>query len=389
MRVLLAVTHLLGAGHLSRAAAIARAVARTGGEATLVSGGTTTPLIDVDGLSFVQLPPVLAAVGSFTTLLDENRLPIGPDRLQARRELLLATFQAVAPDIVVTELHPFGRRVLAAEFDALAAAVEAASPRPLLVSSIRDILVAPSKPGKLDATHERLRRAFDAVLVHGDERIVPLEASWPLAADLRRLIRYTGYVDASPEAAGRYVARRDGSVLVSGGSSAAALPLYRAALDAACLDGDRPWRVLVGHGVDAAEFESFRREAPRNACVERARPDFRTCLAQAAVFVGQAGYNTVMDILATRSASVLVPFEQGQETEQRLRAEELARRGYADLLPEAELDGPTLLRRVAAALHRPWPTGEDIRLDGAGRTAAILAELLGARRARTSGAVLA
>ena len=45
MRVLIAVTHLLGAGHLTRAAAIARAFARAGHEVALVSGGTKTPLV--------------------------------------------------------------------------------------------------------------------------------------------------------------------------------------------------------------------------------------------------------------------------------------------------------------------------------------------------------
>ena len=50
MRVLIAVTHLLGAGHLTRAAAIARAFARAGHEVALVSGGTRTPLVSTAGV---------------------------------------------------------------------------------------------------------------------------------------------------------------------------------------------------------------------------------------------------------------------------------------------------------------------------------------------------
>ncbi|MFC6790188.1 hypothetical protein ACFQE0_11510 [Methylobacterium komagatae] len=43
MRVLIAVTHLLGAGHLTRAAALARAFAAAGHETALVSGGHPAP----------------------------------------------------------------------------------------------------------------------------------------------------------------------------------------------------------------------------------------------------------------------------------------------------------------------------------------------------------
>ncbi|MFY8153673.1 MAG: glycosyl transferase, partial [Hyphomicrobiales bacterium] len=57
-RVLIAVTHLLGSGHLVRAAQLARALAESGFAVTLASGGM--PLRDMAGeaFAFVQLPPV-------------------------------------------------------------------------------------------------------------------------------------------------------------------------------------------------------------------------------------------------------------------------------------------------------------------------------------------
>ena len=76
-------------------------------------------------------------------------------------------------------------------------------------------------------------------------------------------------------------------------------------------------------------FADLQRAAPENATVERARPDFRRLLARAAVSVSQAGYNTVVDLLRTGVRAVLVPFEAGRETEQRLRAECLQSLGLA------------------------------------------------------------
>jgi predicted glycosyltransferase len=107
-------------------------------------------------------------------------------------------------------------------------------------------------------------------------------------------------------------------------------------------------------------------------------------MAASKLFVGQAGYNTVVDLLATRPRAVLVPFEQGNETEQRLRAELLASRGVARLLPEAELSAERLGSAVRDALASPRPTGIAVSRDGARRTADLLAELARRRAARGS-----
>ncbi len=72
MRVLIAVTHLLGAGHLTRAAALARAFAAAGHEAVLVSGGVPAPMVRHDGVRLVQLPPLRIAGTDFATLARER-----------------------------------------------------------------------------------------------------------------------------------------------------------------------------------------------------------------------------------------------------------------------------------------------------------------------------
>ena len=147
LRVLIAVAHLLGAGHLTRAAALARAFAQAGHPATLVSGGMPAPLVDIGEAALVQIPPVRTAGTDFSCLLDEAGAPVGQDRLDLRRRLLLEALGGARPDVVVTELFPFGRRVLGQEFMALIEAAGAWSPRPLIVASVRDILARPTKPG--------------------------------------------------------------------------------------------------------------------------------------------------------------------------------------------------------------------------------------------------
>lgn len=377
MRVLIVVTHLLGIGHLTRAAAIARAFARAGHSVTLASGGMPTHIEPCDGLRLLQLPPVRIMGTDFRTLLDEDGGPVDAERLRARGAALRDAIAAKRPDVVITELFPFGRRILADEFMATIAAARALSPQPLILASVRDILVAPEKAGRVDEAHERLVALYDGVLVHGDPALVPLEASWPVDGRLRPLLHYTGYVgDDRPVRP----TPPSGEILVSGGGSAASLPLLEAATGAARLVPGHSWRILAGAGVPRDAFEQLLAQAPENATVERARPDFPALLGACAVSVSQAGYNTVLDVLGAGCRAVFVPFEGGRETEQRLRADRLAQNGAARVLGETELDAPRLAATVAQALADSRPPGPAIARDGAARTVAIVENL---RRART------
>jgi predicted glycosyltransferase len=373
LRVLIAVTHLLGAGHLTRAAALARAFALSGHEVTLVSGGRRTALRDCERVKFVQLPSVHIVGTDFKTLLNEAGEPVREAHLAERRALLLDQLRTTRPDVLITELFPFGRRVLADEFMALLHEARRMRPRPLILSSVRDILVAPTRQDRIREAHDRLARCYDAVLVHGDPQLIPLGASWPLDEETKSLLHYTGYVDEDPAPLSLHT--RTG-IVVSGGSSAASLPLYRAALEAARGISDRSWRILVGQGIGEADFRSLQTDAPAHATVERARPDFRALLARAELSVSQAGYNTVVDVLRAGVRPVLVPFEAGNETEQRLRAETLKALDLAEIVPEAELSPEHLIAAIARALSRPAMGTPPVSLDGARGSVVITERLL-------------
>lgn len=382
MRVLIAVTHLLGAGHLTRAAALARALASAGHAVTLVSGGAPARLVRLDGVRLVQLDPVHVEGTAFRRLLDEAGAEAGPATLAARRRRLVEAVADTAPDLVVTELFPFGRRVLAAEFLALLEAARRRRPRPLILASIRDILVPPVSAGRIAEAHSRIAGLYDGVLVHGDPALIPLETSWPVDPALAHRLHYTGYLDEG-DTVPLDVAPRSG-ILVSAGSSAAGLSLLRAAAGAARLLPDLGWRILVGYGVPEAAFEELRTGMP-DGVIGRARSDYRTLLAGAAVSVSACGYNTAVDLLRTRTPAVLVPFQAGQETEQRLRAERLVAHGLAGMLPEADLGPERLCDAVLALAAAPSRPDHGVALDGAARSVALIEAAFGRHRGALPG----
>lgn len=372
--VFIVVTHLLGVGHFARMAALGRALAQAGTRVTLVSGGRASATIETGGLALVQLPAVHCRNGDFSRLLDDSGDVVRPETLAERTRLLLEAYERVEPDCVITELYPFGRRALAGEFEALLARIAARRPRPLLLCSIRDVLNPPAKPGRAESVLGRLA-AYDGVLVHGDDT-VPLDRSWPVTPDLARQIHYAGYLrDATRDAAEAVPESARSGILVSGGGSDAGLALSEAALSAAMLLNDEPWHILVSHAIAAERLAAMQASAPAHVTVEPARRDFPALLARCRVSVSQAGYNTMLDLAAAGPRAVLVPFAAGQEREQTLRAEAIAARGLARIVPESELTGETLAHAIRSLGAEAAPDWSGIRLDGAERAVATIRAL--------------
>ena len=347
--VLFHVQHLLGIGHLQRSLRIAEALVREGIAVTLVCGGVPAALPRDPVIRIVQLTPVRALDERFE-LIDGAGQPIDDLLREERRAALLAAFAAARPDAVVIEGFPFARRAFRFELEPLIAAVRTATPRPRLICSVRDIVVVRDDPQRHRDIVERVRRDFDAVLVHGDPALIRLDASFPAAPEIADRVIYTGYVcppvapvDAAAETGGD-------EVIVSAGGGAAGLALLEAALAArrsGCLAG-HPWLLLTGTNLPERDFAALRTDLPAGVTVERFCYNFVGLLRGCRVSVSQAGYNTVLDILAARARAVLVPFAAGRETEQPMRAERLAALGAAELVRENELSP----QRLAAAIER-------------------------------------
>jgi predicted glycosyltransferase len=232
-------------------------------------------------------------------------------------------------------------------------AAQAMTPRPRIVCSVRDILVEPDKPERVEEMLARIERHYDLVLVHGDPALIPFDKTFPLADRIADRIRYTGYV--VEEGAAPRAERPRVGVVVSAGGGAVSEDLFRAAMAARPLTRlkDAPWRILCGHALPEPAYQALRAEAPGGVTVERARPDFTALLRGAALSISQGGYNTMIETLAVADRAVIVPYAGGLETEQELRAELLAERGILRMVPEASLSPPALADATGAALSGP------------------------------------
>jgi predicted glycosyltransferase len=381
--VMIYVQHLLGIGHLMRARLIAEALAEAGCDVHLVTGGMPIGGRMPRGVRIVQLPPIRVSDASFMPLRDGDYIPIDDAYRATRRDLLLATFAGVAPDAVIFETFPFGRRSLRFELMPLLERIDATRPRPLVIGSVRDILQIQQKPAREREMLGWAKTWFDAILVHGDPRFARFEETFPLLHELGPPVHYTGFVLAPGNrlAIGEGGERKE--VVVSAGGGAVGIEHLAMALAAQPKSrfGHLTWRVLAGPNIPDDGLQRLLRAAGPAAVVERARVDFPALLRGAFISVSQGGYNTVMDVVVSGARAVVVPFTGNGETEQRARGVRLREFDLAEVVDDRTSTPEVLAAAVDTAGSRErWGTW-NFDSDGAACSAAIVVELV-AQRAR-------
>lgn len=377
MKVVIAVTHLLGTGHLSRALTLARAFSAAGHEATVMTGGMPVTQLDTSGTTLFQLPALRSDGVNFTRLLTSASEVADETFLAQRQKAACEHLLRCAPDILLTELYPFGRRVLAAEFLALLKTAQSLPAPPVILASIRDILAPPSKMAKAKRADEVIAAYYDGVLIHSDPTTTRLETSWPVSDMLESKLHYTGYV-APPPPTPHPKGEGKGEVIVSAGGGSVGTALFETACDAARLMPAHVWRLLVGGGDAQKQIDALRqRNSP--ALIQHARPDFRQMLCHAAASVNMCGYNTAMDVLQSGVPSVMIPFDAGQEVEQTLRASSLASLPATALLPSRDLTAAELCARLEPLLSSPRRAVGRLNFDGARRAVEIACAMVGSR----------
>jgi predicted glycosyltransferase len=369
--------HAIGMGHLVRSLALAEALARRFRVVFLSGGRVPRGLPLPPDVELRALPPLgMDATGRLVSLDGRHSV----ERAQEiRRALIVAAYEEIEPAVVVVELFPFGRKKFAPELlPLLEHARQARQPKPLVVCSLRDILV-----GRPDDQREHDERAvrwaneyFDLVLIHADPRLARLEETFHPTTPLRVPVEYTGFVVGNGAMAAVHGCASRKEIVVSAGGGLVGEPLFQAALEAQpALWRSRhlSTRIVAGPFLPEDAWQRLRSvaEQRRELRLQRFVPNLRTTLRGAAGSVSQCGYNTALDLVWSGAPALVVPFED----EQMRRARTLEALGAVRVLPPECLDGPHLANAVCELL-RFTPARVSLDLDGAERSARLLAERL-------------
>ena len=373
--------HSVGLGHLVRSLSVAGALA-SDFRVVLVSGGTVPPGIAApEGVELVALPAVGSGDGEGAGLVSLEPGMDLEETWQRRREILLGLTEELKPVALVIELFPLGRRKFAAELLPLLEAARHLDSPSVIVCSVRDILVAngPEQQRRDDQATRRLNRYFDALVVHADPRFVRLEDTFCPSIPIAPPVYYTGFV-VPPGERPTGVRRQPPEILVSAGGGMVGGPLLRTAAEAQRLHFEAlglTTRLVTGPFLPARDAASLQAEAAGcgGLTVERFVPDLCAAMVRASVSVSQCGYNTALDVLRAGVPALVVPYDEGRETEQTERARRLADLGALRVLSTRDLSAARLAHEIVELLSAT-PEGVALDLGGAEATAAIVSRLV-------------
>jgi predicted glycosyltransferase len=377
--------HVLGIGHLVRSTEIVRALSREF-RVLLIGGGRP-----VEGFRFPHEVKVINLPALETDAEMETLAAVGgADGLEATRQerkaMLLSVLEEFAPHAFIVELFPFGRKYFAFELIPAIERVRSCSAK--VICSLRDILVIKkfNQAAYEARVCEIVNQYFDYILVHSDPRFQRLEETFSRVADLRCPVDYTGYVvqriaesgPVSPELP------REPFLLVTIGSGRYrnGHKLIEAVLHAAHLL-DHRIVIFGGPFIPDEVFERLRgiAEAQPNVQFERYTPGLLPYFERAELSISMGGYNTVMNILTTRSRAIVFPYTPNEDQEQYMRAEKLHALGVIEMIHPDDLEPRRLAGIVGTVLGRA-PAQQNLRLDGADQSARVVADLLHLRARR-------
>lgn len=395
-RILFYCQHVLGVGHLVRSAAIVHALSMDS-QVLFVSGGEKPEgfcFPEDENIKVLQLP-ALKTSPDFSNLrpCDANR-SLGETKT-LRTAMLLDAFAELEPDAIVTELFPFGRKQFRFELLPLLERAWMRSRRPLIASSVRDILVARKDQAEYEQrVCDLVNRFYDLVLVHGDETFLKLDETFARTSDLRCPVAYTGYVKQSGphhavDARGLAPAshrQRMITVSIGSGQYLTGQMLLENVLRAAKLLQFRiphTFHVFAGPLMPEETYGRLRGLASESTNVNfyRYTPDLAAMLRNSEVSVSMAGYNTMMDVLSSGVRALVYPVTSNGDQEQIVRAEGLEKSGAVDVLREEQLTPNGLASALEAALSK-LPASLTLNCDGAANTARLLKKHLAVNRNR-------
>jgi predicted glycosyltransferase len=378
-RVLFYCQSLLGIGHFIRSRELLFALRDF--EVCFLYGGEFVPGFELPAWVEVVYLPAIKSDASFEKLYvvegGESLLEVQ----KRRREMLLDAFDRFAPDLLLIELFPFGRRKFNFELLPLLAHARATRPEVKIVCSLRDILVRRPDQARYESeVCALMNQYFDLLLVHADPRLQRLEETFGSVASVNCAIRYTGYVAQTPRETPKASVKADPLIVVSVGGGRVGGELIDCALEAdKRLSFPRQLRVFTGPHMPVEQFQSLSRQAADrpHIIIERHTTRFLTWLQQADLSISMAGYNTCMDILSAGVRALVWPFNEHENDEQTRRARKLEELGYVSLLDPARLEPDYLASEIIRRLNLPPPApAAALDLQGGKRTAELLAALL-------------
>lgn len=342
--------HSVGMGHFVRSLALARGLAKEFRVVLLNGGRLPKETVVTDEIEIINLPPL--GLNEHNELVSHDRRRTTARAQELRKQILLNTFAELQPDVLFIELFPFGRKKFAEELlPLLNAARNTNESQPLVVCSLRDILVGRDDQAKHDDRAATIaNQYFDLIMVHSDPDFARLDESFKPNIKLTTPVKYTGFAASLSDPA----TKKSGStrsIVVSAGGGMVGEQLLNTAIKAHELlvrEGPVETEIITGLFLPQDARRSLRSlvHGKQGLKLTRFVSDLSAHMRNADVSISQGGYNTTLDILRANVPALVVPFGSGHEDEQLKRARRLESLGALRVLEEKDMQPERLAAEI-------------------------------------------
>ena len=363
-----------GLGHFRRSGLLASAIVGTDvdNDVLVVTGSPWAQTFALpDRVDLLTLP---TATKDTAGAYRPRRLACGLERLvRLRSGLLQSAAAGYEPDVILVDHAPLG---MAGELVPLLESLDAASRRTRLVLGMRDIV---DDVQRVDTEWQRddvwtwLDR-YDDIFVYGDSRIRTTAIELNLATRTSARVSHTGFVAPTmPDPM-----TDEPFLLVTAGGGGDGQVMLRRYLDAVESGASADVRSIVVTGplLSAGRRAELLVRAERLPSVHLVESSdrMRSLIASAMGVISMAGYNTVVEELASNVPALLVP-RRTPRLEQDIRARRLAPHSRLEHCPVDELTTQRVEQFVTGCIerrHAGHMRNDWLNLSGASTVAAAL-----------------
>lgn len=347
-KIIIHCQYVYGLGHLVRALHLAQGLTRYF-DVYFLNGGETVKNFNIDeSIKFIQLPAIYKKEDSseLSSVSDELTLA---ECFEIRNQVILETIQKVKPDVVITEHFPFGF-LFEKEAIKLINYTKKANSNAKIICSVRDVIES-SKGGHNDQkTVNILNELYDLLLIHGDEKLIPVASSFPLVTNIKTQIVYTGYV-IDRDLNNSEIRSKNILVSVAGGRLGSEL------LDAMIkafevIKEKTEHSLVVFNGAFNKDFDGILKD-DRIKYFEFDRKGFLKQLAQSDISISLGGYNSMMESLYAGNKVVIYNREfLGSNEEQDIRISTFKNLGLLDVITLKDLEVEKLAAELLTQLNK-------------------------------------
>ena len=377
--------YLSGIGHLVRSTEIVRSLVKEF-QVYFINGGPP-----IDGF---EMPPQVETIALPALWLEDGKFTVSndfdvEDIKEIRKNQLIAAFDLIQPDCLITEFFPFGRHKLLFELLPLVEHIKSTKPDTKIVCSLRDVIGKVSGPQEEETVCHLMNKYFDLLLFHSDANFQTFAESFPRHQDIKCEITHTGFITQSPKSSyGNQELWGDNpavKILVSVGGGRIGYEVLEAVVKASAILAENlkhTIQIFTGPFLSEDKFVSLQEAALNrgNINIQRYTSQFVAYMTTADISISLSGYNTTMNILTTGVRAIVVPLSHdNQDKEQLVRTQKLERLGLVEVIHPDNLE-PAHIANIIVTLNKKAVTNHQFfNLKGADSTAAFLQNFLGGK----------